>query len=258
MPNPIRRTLLLTAALAATAFAQKKFEVASIKPHTGDFQRVMIRMAPGGRFTATGVSLKMLITQAYDVRDFQVSGGPGWMTSDRYEINAKAEGDQERIPPEELRPMLQALLEDRFQLKVHRENKEMQVYALVPAKTGSKLKANAEGKGPMMRMGRGQLSGQKVPLDMLARQLAQQVGRPVLNKTGLTGEYDFTLEWTPEPGQGGGPFGGGPPPDAPPPSDSSGPSLFTALQEQLGLRLESQKGSAEMVVIDRVEKPSPN
>ena len=111
----------------------------------------------------------------------------------------------------------------------------------------------------MMRMGRGELSGQGVELEMLTRTLSSQLGRTVIDRTGLTGNFDFKLTWTPDPGQSVGPPGGLPPgADAPPPPDPNGPSVFTALQEQLGLRLESQKGPVEMLVIDRVEKPSEN
>jgi uncharacterized protein (TIGR03435 family) len=107
-------------------------------------------------------------------------------------------------------------------------------------------------------MGRGQFSGQGVQLEMLTRSLSSQLGRPVIDRTGLKGNFDFKLEWTPDPGQSFA-FGGGPPgADAPPPPDPNGPSIFTAVQEQLGLRLESQKGPVEMLVIDKVEKPSEN
>jgi uncharacterized protein (TIGR03435 family) len=133
----------------------------------------------------------------------------------------------------------------------------------VIGKNGFKLQESdtkgAPGPRGMMRMGRGQFTGQAVQLRMLTQALSSQLGRPVIDRTGLTGSYDFKLEWTPDPGQSG-PFGGGGPPgaDAPPPPDPNGPSLFTAVQEQLGLRLESQKGPVEMLVIDRVEKPSEN
>jgi uncharacterized protein (TIGR03435 family) len=138
--------------------------------------------------------------------------------------------------------MLRVLIEDRFQLKVHRESKEMAVYNLTVAKGGSKLAANAGEPGPMLRMGRGELSGKKVSMAMVLQVPSQQLARTVVDKTDLKGEYDFTLKWTPEPGQGGG-FPGLPPPgpDALPPVDTNGPSIFTAIQEQLGLRLESAK-----------------
>jgi uncharacterized protein (TIGR03435 family) len=219
----------------------------------------MMRIQPGGHYTATGVTLKLLIGQAYDVREFQISGGPSWIGSDRYDINAKAEGLPDRVRPDVMRPLLRNLVEDRFKLKTHTESKEMPVYALVIGKSGSKLKASEGEPGPSLRMGRGQLTGKKIAMAMLAQQLSQQLGRTVIDKTGLTGDFDFVLEWTPEPGQGGGAFGGPPPPpEALPQADSSGPTLFTAVQEQLGLRLESQKGPVPILIIDSVEKPTEN
>lgn len=257
------------------------FEVASVKPSATDDRRVMIQIQPGGGLRTSGTSLKMLLTFAYDVRDFQVSGGPGWINSDRYDIVAKAErsagaetplddprkmtDEQRKTVGDQMRERLRALLADRFQVTLHRETKEQSVYALVVAKNGPKLqeaqaKEGTGPRGPMMRMGRGELSGQGVALDMLTRTLSSQLGRTVIDRTGLKGNFDFKLTWTPDPGQSAGPPGGGPPPgaDAPPPPDPNGPSIFTALQEQLGLRLESQKGPVEMLVIDRVEKPSEN
>jgi len=256
------------------------FEVASIKPSGSDDRRVSIMMQPGGGLRTTGSTLKMLLTMAYDVREFQISGGPAWINTDRYDIVAKAERsagaeiprddprkmteEQRKTVGDQMRERLRALLADRFQLTLHRETKEQSVYALVVAKSGSKLQeSEKEGtgpRGPMMRMGRGELSGQGVQLDMLARTLSSQLGRTVIDRTGLKGNFDFKLTWTPDPGQSATPLGGGPPPgvDAPPPPDPNGPSVFTALQEQLGLRLESQKGPVEMLVIDRVEKPSEN
>jgi len=254
------------------------FEVASIKPSGTDDHRFMIQIQPGGGLRASGTTVKMLLTQAYDVRDFQISGGPGWISTERYDIMAKA-GDaaissnpddprkmtdeQRRTVGEQMRERLRALLAERFQLTLHRETKEQSVYALVVAKGGPKLQQSEakEGTGSkgMMRMGRGEFSGQGVALQMLTQSLSSQLGRPVIDQTGLKGNFDFKLEWTPDPGQSGGPFGGGPPgADTPPPPDPNGPSIFTAVQEQLGLRLESQKGPVEMLIIDKVEKPSEN
>lgn len=234
--------ILSALALVVPAQAQQAFEVASIKPNADGDNRAMIRMQPGGRFVATGVTLRQLISQAYNVRDFQVTGGPGWIGADRYDINAKGpDGMPDRVPPEVLRPMLRALVDERFQLKTHTETKEMPIYALVVSKPGKLTPAAAEGQGPGMRMGRGQLNGKKVPMAMLAQQISQQLGRTVIDKTELKGEFDFTLEWTPDPT-----------------ADSSGPSIFTAVQEQLGLRLESAKGPVEIVVIDSVAKPTEN
>lgn len=257
MKMPMRRAFPLFLAFSSLGLAQLKFEVASIKPNAASDNRVMIRMAPGGRFTATGISLRMLIMQAYNVRDFQITNLPGWAASERFDINAKADTDKDRLPPEELRPMLKALIEERFQLKSHTESKEMPVYALVPAKGGAKLTESTETQ-MQIRMGRGQLSGKSVPLSILAEQMSNQLGRKVVDKTGFTAKYDITLEWTPEPGHGGGPGGPPPPPDAVAGAGPTGPSIFTALQEQLGLRLESEKGPVDLLVIDSVAKPTEN
>jgi len=236
------------------------FEVASIKPNAANDHRTMIRMAPGGRFVATGVTLRQLISQGYNVRDFQITGGPGWIGSDRYDINAKAPEGTANLTPEQLRPMIRALVEERFQLKSRRETEEMAAYSLVQAKDGHKLKPNPRtGEGrPMVRMGRGQLTATQAPVSMFAMQLGQQLGRSITDKTGLAGEFDFNLEWTPEPGQGPSFGGPTPPPDAIPPSGGSGPTIFTALQEQLGLKLESDKGPVEIIVIESASKPTEN
>lgn len=266
----MRRTFPILLAASALAAQQLTFEVASIKPNAANDHRVMIRMAPGGRFTATGVTLKQLMNQAYNVRDFQITNGPGWISSDAYDVNAKAaDGAPDRITPDQLRPMLKALLAERFQLKVHTESKEMPVFALMVGKGGLKVKElparppQTEGGPPqprgMMRMGRGQINAQGVTMTAFAQMLSQQLGRTVLDKTELKGEYDISLEFSPEPGQGGGPFGGPPPsPDSLPATGSSGPTIFTALQEQVGLKLDSAKGPVEIIVIDHVEKPSEN
>lgn len=246
------------------------YEVASIKPSGPDFRGTSIQIQPGGGLRVSGGTLKLLITLAYDVREFQVSGGPGWIDSEHYDIMAKTDhasasdpsqmtDDQRKTTQEQMRQRLQALLAERFQLTIHREKTEQSAYALVVARSGSKLQPAAVKEGerarPMMRMGRGQLSGQGVPLDMLVTSLSSQLGHPVLDRTGLTGNFDFTLEWTPDPGQPSGPPGA----DVHgPPVDPNGPSIFTAVQEQLGLRLESQKGLVEKIVVDRVERPSGN
>jgi bla regulator protein blaR1 len=280
------------------AFAQSPssaFEVASIKPSDPKIQGITFRNGPGGSLNITGATLKMLIEQAYDVRDFQISGGPGWINSDRYDIVAKAESGVNPPPPnpanipdqrkamEQQRERLRALLADRFQLRIRRETKDMQVYALTQAKGGPKLKeSNLEipapkqngDKGPQtprgafMRMGPGQIIAQAGSMDFLIQALSRQLGRTVVDRTGLKGMYDFTLEWTPDPAQGMGQGFGGPsdgsvgkePPrsDNPAPADPNGPSLFAALQEQLGLKLENQKGPVEVIVIESVERPSEN
>ena len=235
----------------------KEFEVASIKPGDPSTHQVRIGIMPGGRFQASNITLRMLMQQAYDLKPFQVQSTPGWMDSDAWEIIAKPDGT---LPPGPgaLRPLLQKLLADRFHLTFHKETKEMPLYALVIGKNGSKLKKTSDGAGrAQIRLGRGQLSGTAMSMDFLATQLSRQLSRMVVDKTGLDGAYDVELSWTsedgPPRGPGEGPEGGG---AAPP--ESTGPSIFTALQEQLGLKLESQKGPVVVYVVDHAEKPSEN
>lgn len=240
--------------------ARKAFEVISIKPGDPTSHAVRIQIAPGGRFVCQNVNVRFLIEQALGVRQFQITGGPSWMGTERFDVNAKADGT-EQIDRDKLQPMILSLLEDRFKMKFHRETKELPVYALVPGKGGAKMKV-AETQGQevrgMIRMGRGQVNGKQMDMGMLANNLSNQLGRQVIDKTGLTEKYDFELNWTPDESQAGfGPFGG-PPAPPPPPSDAPGPSIFTALQEQLGLKLESQKGPVPMIVVDSIEKPTEN
>jgi bla regulator protein BlaR1 len=259
------RLILSAVAMTALGHAQalpKEFDVATIKPNGANDNRFMIRPSPGGGLTITGVPLRMLIMEAYDVRTFQVSGGPGWMSTERWDIEAKAEGVQGQLPIGQTLKMLQALITDRFHLEVHHETKEMTIYALVVGKNGSKLTPHT-GEPPQptdrLRVRPGSLRAKQIGTAGLVRQLTLQVGRPVIDKTGLTGAYDFALEWTPEPGQGGPESIGLPPAlDFPRASDSNGPSIFTALQEQLGLRLDAQKGPVDLIVVDRAEKPDEN
>jgi len=148
--------------------------------------------------------------------------------------------------------LLQSLLADRFKLSVHRETREESVYELLPLKSGSKLKAAVAPGPPRLHNGRGQLSGQSADTGMLARMLSGRLGRVVIDKTGLTGSYDFELTWMPAPGErDDGAIAGSI-------SDPEGPALFTGLQEQLGLHLRSAKGPVQHLVIDRVEKSDPN
>lgn len=244
--------VLALGALGALGQPTPKFEVASIKPSDPAIQGFRIQTAPGGRFIGTGVTLKFLIQQAYGVRDFQISGGPGWIDTLRFDLNAtSAEVTEGQRDAMQMR--MRNLLADRFQLKLTRETREMPVYALVVAKGGPKMQESTVGTdGRNMRMGRGKLVVVGAGTQMLAVQLSQSLGRTVQDKTGLTANYyDFTLEWSPE----GQPLGPKDNETAPPPD---GPTLFTALQEQLGLKLESTKGPVEVLVIERVEKPTEN
>jgi len=274
-----------------TAMPTPSFEVASIKPNRVVDMKIGIMQRPG-RITMNGVTTKLLIAHAYNVKDFQISGGPSWIKSDRYDIDAKEEdsmaAELEKLPPEQraeqIRLMLQSLLADRFKLSLTHTTRELPVYALVIAKTGPKLQEAKPGdtypsgmKGPdgraggvvrgssggqgLMMMNGWRLIGQAVPIANLANALSQQLGRNVVDQTGLKGKYDFTLQWTPDQSQKGmlgGPEVGAPGPDSPPTPDANGPSIFTAIQEQLGLKLESTKGPVDFLVIDHIEKPSEN
>jgi bla regulator protein blaR1 len=260
------------------------YEAVSIKRNRseGVMQRILMLRRPDG-FTAMNGTLPMLVGDAYGVEYFQISGLPEWPKSEKYDIEAKmdsaAVGELKRLSEGERdlaqKRMLQALLSDRFQLKVHRETKSLPEYALVVAENGPKLKEGKPGdtypngiKGPdggsgagimMMGLNGPGLTAQGVPISNLVRMLSQQLGRTVVDRTGLAGKYDFTLQWTPDPSQTPmfkGANGGQPPADNPPSPGFQGVSIFTALQQQLGLKLEPQQGPVDMVVIDHVEMPT--
>jgi len=244
----MKTTILVLFVLLQSARAQdsplpKAFEVASIRPdQSEDRGSSSQNMTPGGRLVERNVSPKMLIVSAFGVAGFQIQGGPGWMDTDRYDIQAKADTPGQ-LSVDELKEPLQNLLADRFALKYHRETKELSEYSLVVAKTGPKLTLNTgddHGSTEVHRQsGHVTIAVRKTSMVHCAMILAGQLGRTVVDNTGLTGEYDFTLEWSPEPTP-----------------DSSDPSIIAALQEQLGLKLESTKGPVEVIVIDHLEKPS--
>jgi uncharacterized protein (TIGR03435 family) len=260
--------------------ARAEFEVASIKPNTSGNNLIMVRPPVGGRFTATNARLKMLIGLAYKVQNFEISGGPAWIDTEGYDVTAKAADST--IGIDQLRPMLQTLLEDRFKLAVHRETKEVPVYALLAGKNGPKLpEAKESGCVPFepnkpppppapgqfpptpcggFFMGPNHLEGGKVGMTQLAGALSNILGRPVIDKTGFTGTFDVKLDFSPEGTAFGGRGGFGPPPGGPgdAPNADAPPSIFTVIQEQLGLKLESQKGPGEVLVVDHAEKPSEN
>jgi len=241
------------------AFAQtQRFEVASVKPNNSGERKWLAPPPAGGRYAVTNMTLQMLVVQAYGLPSFQISGAPPWFDSDRFDVEGKALGNP---PKEQIMVMLQSLLADRFKLAVHRENKEAPVFELVVAKGGIKFK---EGKcvgepgfanpcGGFSVGLRGVMVGREVGVDQLASNLGSLLSRQVHDKTGLAGKYDFDLTWTPD----GSTIRGPGDPDAPPP-DPAGPSIFTALQEQLGLELKSTKAPVEILVIDHVEKPDEN
>ncbi len=235
-----------------------KFEVASVRPVD---QSVGVGVGIGiaqGRFVANNVSLQMLIGFAYDVPNQQISGGPKWLDSAYFSIEAKADSSLQTPPGfagnVPMRLMLQSLLADRFKLAIHKEAREGQVYELVLDKAGSKLR-DVGGLPGQLRFGRGELIGRGVPIESLVKQLSPQLEAPVIDMTGLRGLYDFDLKWEPDPSLAGARPRGT---DASLLPDQSGPSIFTAVQEELGLKLRSAKAPIEILVIDHVERPDQN
>ncbi len=301
---------------AQTGDAPTTFEVASVKPAApivGGMIRVRMGGGPGspdpGQINYSNVTLKNVLMNAYNVKGYQISG-PSWLESERYDIVAKV---PKGATKEQFQLMLQNLLAERFKLKLHRESKELPIYALVVGKTGVKMKETPKddpaadaagappaapaagfgggeprirmgkdgmpqmppgggGRGAMMMMGNGgkmRMQANKQKVTQIAEMLGNQLGRPVVDQTGLTADYDFTLEFAPDdtmrgpagmappgppPDGGGGPGGG-----AMSSSEGGGPSLMSALQEQLGLKLEPKKGPIDLLVIDSMEKvPTEN
>jgi uncharacterized protein (TIGR03435 family) len=263
-----------------------KFDVATIKP-TSDNQGMRSFMFTPDGVSITGIPVQMLLTEAFHVEDDHIIGAPGWVKTNRYDVQAKVSPDDapklDKLKFDERRSMLLPLLVERFNLKYHHETREMNGYALVVAKGGPKMKLseaqplppdtkppdpNAKPGDPgaprpqqrrMMRFeGRGQLTAEGSDTQMLARVLSQQLGRTVTDKTGLPGNYDYTLQWTPDDAPPPAPGANGGPPRSDNGSDAVGPSLFTAVQEQLGLKLESTRSTADVIVIDHIDLPSEN
>jgi uncharacterized protein (TIGR03435 family) len=241
------------------------FEVASVRPSPSTSGRMTMKSDPD-RISYTNITLKRVLMSAYELKSYQISG-PDWLETLRFDITAKV---PEGSTKEQIQSMMQNLLATRFKMSVHRDSKELPVYALVVAKNGPKIKAvSAESPGeeelatmkanegkdgfpvlsvqpPAMvietRSGRGRITAKEVPLTRLADVLSGEVGRPVFDVTGLTGNYSFVVYFAPEGS-----------------ADASEPSIFVALQEQIGLRLEARKGPVEMLVIDHAEKmPTEN
>jgi uncharacterized protein (TIGR03435 family) len=234
------------------------FEVASIKRNTSPGVNTTLAVDPGGRVRVVGATVFWLIAGAYGdakggLRPEQVVGAPGWLSSERYDINAKAadaDGLGEDATFIRMRPYLQSLLEDRFQLRTHRESRELPIYALVRSGKNDALgpglslstvdclkeaaKCGISG-GPI-----GRIKAEALTSDLLTQLLGNATGRVVVDRTGLNGPFAVDLEWSPDQ------------------STSDKPSIFTAVQEQLGLKLEAERGPVDVLVIDHVERPTPD
>ncbi|QMV18994.1 TIGR03435 family protein [Granulicella sp. 5B5] len=239
------------------------YDIASVKPSDPSARGMRIMNTPDG-FSCNNISLKTLIGNAYGIRQDQITGGPSWVDSSGFDVQAKVAGQDleayKKLTQRQRESLLQPLLADRFHLKLHHETKVLPEYDLVLAKGGSKLKPSAPftpppdaAKDPVaarrpgrMMMGPGTLQGQGIPMKTIANQLSYVLHYPVIDKTGLTGDFDFELKWRSD--ESG-------PPAA---SDDAGVSIFTAVQEQLGLKLQSTKGPVDTLVIDQAEKPSEN
>jgi uncharacterized protein (TIGR03435 family) len=230
--------------------APLSFEVASVKANTSGQLATGMSVDPA-RLTVTNQPLSFLILRAYGVKDSAISGGPSWLRVDRYDIAAKAETDSSN---DQMMLMLQTLLRDRFKLAVHRESKEGGMYGMVVAKNGPGLTEAKDGEESRLNEtvknepGKGMvrhLVGQKTSMRQLAAYVSNPLRRPVLDNTGLTRDYDFDVEWTPDLGYA-------------PSEDGYFDPLLTALQGRLGLKLESRKGQVEILVIDHAEKPADN
>jgi len=248
LPAPV---FCQTAASAPQNTSPKSFayEAVTVKPDSPN--NAFMKFTPDS-FSMSGMPMVMLIRTAYGVlMDDQIVGLPGWASSEPMQIQAKMDPETAaalgKLPPmehwKESRRMLQELLADRFGLKTHHASKDLPIYVLTVAKSGSKVKKiTNDAGGGNASYGSGNISAHAVPMENFATNLSFTVGRVVVNKTGLEGGYDFTLEFAPEGADASDPR----------------PSIFTALEEQLGLKLVPAKGPVDVIVIDRIERPSEN
>jgi uncharacterized protein (TIGR03435 family) len=268
-----------------------KFEVASVRPNMSGDNKMSSQILPGGRYNAINIPPRLLIMNSYSLQPQQLVGAPEWISSERFDIVAKAHEEfgppASRGEPSPLQLMIRALLEERFKLKVRREPREVPIYSLVLARADGKLGPELQpsttdceairaarrkggpppapqkpGERPQCgaRVGFGELIAGGQPLLELVSLLSGTVGRSVVDRTGLTGRYDMHLKWTPDqlPQRPAGTPPGDPVRVNGVEIDPNGPSIFTALQEQLGLKLESERGTVEALVIEHIERPTPD
>jgi uncharacterized protein (TIGR03435 family) len=226
------------------------YDIATIRP-TEPSEMGSVRSLPSGEFISIGMPMKNTVSNAYGRFGFEILGGPSWFESDKYDIDAKPDsalgerlqkltwGQREEVQGH----MLQALLVDRFKLKVHEDTRQLPIFALVVGKGGPKLQQAKAGEPYRMTVGNGRITAQAVPIDELAATLTGSIDHVVSNRTGLAGVYDFTIHYSD---------------DVAATLDSSTPSIYTALEEQLGLKVEPAKGPVKVLIIDHVERPSEN
>ena len=281
LARTIAATVIVTAVSAQTpapsADKPIAFEAASIKPNDGSSPGQRIFFGANGVLTVTNIPLRGMITTGHSIQAYQLIGAPAWVNDDRWDVLARLPAGTPIGPPPGGGPgagvlALRALLEERFKLKVHRETREMDIYQLVMARPGGKPGPELKQAGPectpegmaarkqlppeqqtplfcgIRGLGPGKTALMGMPMSFYANNLTGTVGRYVVDKTGLEGRWDFTLTYQPMP------LGANPAPAA----DSNVPNLFTALQEQLGLKLEAARGPVDVLVIDSVDRPTPD
>jgi uncharacterized protein (TIGR03435 family) len=267
----LRPCLCLCLSALLVAQAPLAFDVASIKPNNSGAVGEQVRFyPPSGRVQMTNVTVKRMIQNAYQLQDQQIAGGPGWIASEHFDIVANS--DAANLTPQDRWMMVRALLAERFKLKMHTEMREQAVFALILARRDGQLgehlkKSNTDCKAPtaprtgpidlsvpnqcgVIMGGSGRMNFRGVTMETLAAQLSARVGRSVVDRSGLEGRYDLDVEFSPQPLQAGSAEAA-----ADRPADTAA-SIYTAVQEQLGLKLESQKGSIQVTVIDSIEHPT--
>jgi bla regulator protein blaR1 len=270
---------------AVAATDRPSFEVATVKPNTSGAMRVTMRVLPGGAYEATNVTLESMIRMSYRLQESQIIGGPAWIYRDRFDILAKSAAG---VPQFEFSLRMQSLLAERFNLEIRNETRDLPIYALVSARgdgsrgprlTPSDVDCERPSRGrsgappPMPTRpgerpacgtitGPGRVTAGGATMSQIARTLSQYTGRMVIDRTALDGSFNYDLEFAPDPGlRGRGPGGGLPPgplPEGTAPARAEGASIFTAVQEQLGLRLESQHGPVQVIVVESADQPSEN
>ncbi|MEZ2347285.1 TIGR03435 family protein [Terriglobus sp. RCC_193] len=245
--------IVMAAGVAAAQSPATSFEVATIKPvDPGPKAGRFLRMENDHRFVATNFTLKLLIAAAYDLNPRTISGGPGWVDADKFTIEALTPGDK-RPDHDQQMLMLRTLLHDRFHLAFHRVSKVFSIYEITVAKGGIQFDTTgAPNRDPMVTSvvypDHLEMPARNASMDDLARVMQRAIlDRPVVNKTGLTGHYDFALDWAPDETQFGGAI--------PTPQDSKSPPLLVAMREQLGLEMKATRGPIDTLVIDKADKP---
>ncbi len=234
------RTALLC--FVSVCVSAQSFDVASIRAHAVEDDRFGVKMPNEGQFRATGVTARQLLMLAYDIQETQIAGGPEWLDSAKWDVEAKSQSTQYSV--EETRRMLQAMLNDRFALRSRRETQQRAGYVLSVARGGTKFKAATEGN-TNIRVAVNSIQLERGSIAQMTQALSAALERPVVDRTGLAETYNLSLQWD----------------DAPRGPSVAGRdygSIFTALQEQLGLRLDPQQIAVEVVVIERMERPSQN